>query len=305
MFASFNARALGLDLPAHETIDLAAEAGFPGVDLVVRNIVERGEDPGELRKRLDDRGLCGGAWPLVVHWRGDRERFDRELELLPRLAETAAILGLYRTGTWVLPEAIGRSETVADPTAQRDAVVRWHRERLGPIARILGEHGTRLGLEAIGVESFRTGRGPRFVTRTAELDVLIGEPWDEAPTPGIILDAFHLYAAAEAAGPILARGSDRVVWVHVADLPGPGPWDRGAIRDPERGLPGEHGAVPNPEVLRLLAHHGYDGPVTAEPLGACRSLAGQPPIEAARRVAAAIRRVWPAGIGGAPGVMRS
>jgi sugar phosphate isomerase/epimerase len=304
VFASFNARALSIDLSAPETIDLAASAGFAGVDLVVRDVVERGLDPAELRRRLDDQGLRGGAWPLVINWRSDPERYRRDLELLPRLAEAAAVLGLTRTGTWVLPETPDRPATEAARVAHMDAVARWHRDRLGPIIRVLDAHGTRLGLEAIGVPSFRTGHGVPFVTRLADLDAVLGADWGDDPTPGIILDSFHLYAADEDPATVLAWGIDRVVWVHLADLPGPGLLDRSAIQDHERGLPGDVGAVANRELLQMLADRGYDGPVTAEPLAACPALAGRSAAEAAHRVAVSLRRVWPTGIPGAPGTDR-
>ena len=53
---------------------------------------------------MDDLGLRGGAWPLPVDWRGPDDRFRNDLRELPRYAQAAALLGLYRTGTWVLPE---------------------------------------------------------------------------------------------------------------------------------------------------------------------------------------------------------
>jgi len=88
---------------------------------------------------------------------------------------------------------------------------------------------------------------------------------------------------------------DRVVWVHVADLPATAPpdLDRGAIRDHERGLPGENGAIDARRLLRRLAEEGYDGPVTAEPMAGCRSLAGLSAGLTVRHVAAALRSVWP------------
>src|SRR4051812_29860497 len=104
MFASFNARAVGLKLSAAATLDLAAGAGFAGVDLLVRDLLEAGDDPRVLRARMDDLGLRGGAFPMPVHWCGDAATFARDLARLPRLAEAAAILGLSRTATWVLPE---------------------------------------------------------------------------------------------------------------------------------------------------------------------------------------------------------
>ena len=42
MYACWNARAVGLAMPAEDAIDLAAEAGFAGVDLLVRDGAARG-----------------------------------------------------------------------------------------------------------------------------------------------------------------------------------------------------------------------------------------------------------------------
>jgi sugar phosphate isomerase/epimerase len=174
MYASFNARAVGLTLSAEATIDLAAAAGFGGVDLLIRDLADAGDDPGALARRRDDLGLRGGAWPLPVVWRGDAARFARDLERLPRLAETAAVLGLSRSGTWVLPETPERPETEAGRATHVAATVAIHLERLSAIARTLAEFGHRLGLEVIGVASARTGRGMPFVPCLADLDRVLG-----------------------------------------------------------------------------------------------------------------------------------
>ena len=50
MYPSWNARAVGLYLSAEETITIAAEAGFSGVDLLVRDVIESVVDPAELHK---------------------------------------------------------------------------------------------------------------------------------------------------------------------------------------------------------------------------------------------------------------
>lgn len=290
MFSSFNARALGLDLTADRAVELAAGAGFGGVDLMVRDLVAAGVDPGRLRARMDGLGLRGGAFPLPVDWRGGEAEFERDLARLPDLAAAAAVLGVLRTGTWVLPETPGRP---GDPE-MRAATVSLHIERLGRIARALAPHGVRLGLEVIGVASSRPGRGEPFVCRMADLDPVLGGIWCEAPNLGVLVDAFHLYAAGESVEAGLAWGVNRIVWVHIADLPPSATGDRAAIRDPDRGLPGEHGAVESRRLLERLAEEGYDGPVTAEPLAGCRSLAGLSPELVARRVAGAVRSIWPA-----------
>src|SRR5690606_37036581 len=109
------------------------------------------------------------------------------------------------------------------------ATAAFHLDRLGAIARILNAHGVRLGLEVIGVESFRAGRGVPFVTRLSDLDRSLGSIWQESNV-GILVDGFHLFAAGESMEVALAWGVDRVVWVHVADLPATSPPHRGTIQ---------------------------------------------------------------------------
>ncbi len=154
-------------------------------------------------------------------------------------------------------------------------------------------HGIRLGLEVIGVETFRAGLGEPFVARMGDLDRELGAIWAEAPNLGILLDVFHLHAAGEPIDVGLAWGIGKVCWVHVADLPPCGPVDRSRIVDADRGLPGENGAVDVRSFLSRLASEGYEGPVTAEPLSNCLSLAGLSPRAVADRVKRSLDSAWP------------
>ncbi len=315
MFTSFNARAVGLRLSASQTIDLAAWAGFEGVDLLVRDLVDAGEDPRRLRARMDRLGLRGGAWPLPVDWRtAPIEHLERQLAELPRYAEAAAILGLHRTGTWLRPEipCPGFPEGLdpRDPFAvsqfhdeQRNAWLDHDLRILERIAAILASHGSRLGLEAIGVESARSGRGIPLVQgltsvwlrRMVErLNASLPNPRSSTnPVVGVLLDAFHLFAAGESVEDGLSWGVENVVWVHLADVPGSFQGDRSSILDHERGLPGEAGVVESATILQRLATEGYSGPVTAEPLGNCATLANLGPEPTARLVAESLQRLWP------------
>jgi sugar phosphate isomerase/epimerase len=287
MFSSFNTRAVGLTgLSAEETVELAAEAGFEGVDLLVRDLVRSGSEPRAIRARMDDLGLRGGAFPCPIDWRGDEASFRLDLEGLGPLLDAASVLGLSTTGTWVLPEFPALM-------TDRAEVAALHVRRLGTLARLLETHGIRLGLEVIGVESFRTGQRQPFVARLGDLDNELGAIWAEAPNLGILLDAFHLHAASEPIEAGLVWGISRVCWVHVADLPPDGPVERSKIIDANRGLPGQHGAVDVGGFLARLAREGYEGPVTAEPMANCRALAGLSPRAVADRVKHSLDQVWP------------
>ncbi|MGC8638877.1 MAG: sugar phosphate isomerase/epimerase family protein [Isosphaeraceae bacterium] len=290
MYPSWNARAVGLVLDARETVEIAAQAGFAGVDLLVRDLVRSAALPHELRARMDDLGLRGGAWPLPVDWRGPEARFAEDLRNLPRYARAAAVLGLFRTGTWVLPEA---SPELAESAQEADAIertARFHLDRLGRIAAILADHGSRLGLEILGPASARAGRTAPFVRRYGDLEQRLGRLRKAHANVGVLADAFHLFAAGENNEASLVWGADAVVWVHLADA---AHGDRASLRDHERTLPGATGWGDCRGLLALLHEQGYAGPVTAEPLAHRESLQGMSALDAARQTRAALRSIWP------------
>ena len=286
-------RMLGLDASPAEAIDLAARHGFEGVELLVRDIVEREWSPDALAAMLRDRGLVGGSWPLPVDWRGDVERFRIDLASLPRLADTAARIGLDRTGTWIMPEVI--EPAVLGSDRPFEAALALLVERLDAIAAILNDHGHRLGLEAIGVASARSGSGVPFLDRLAALDPLLGELRARGRDVGIVADAYHLAAAGEPTGEVLRWGADAIVAVHLADAPAGAPTDRRAWRDSDRALPGRGGRVPCARLLRSLAGAGYAGPVFAEPvIGAePRRLDAREMGLVVQRTTAALDETWP------------
>ena len=187
-------------------------------------------------------------------------------------ARAAATLGLQRTGTWVLPQdGFDDSSPASANDDLLERTVRLHVERLGKIAKILADHGSRLGLEVMGPASARPGPGATFVHQYRQLAEQLGELRAEHPNVGVLVDAFHLFAAGEGIEAGFVWGVDSVVWVHVADSANP---DRLTLLDHERALPGETGLADCRGLLKRLAEEGYDGPVTVEPLKHCRSLQG-------------------------------
>ena len=293
MYQSFSARAVGLpNLPAETTIEIAAAAGFDAVDLMIRDLVRSGTDLSKIRDRMKEFGLRAGAFPMTMDWRGDEASFRRDLAELPQIARAAAGLGLTRTGTWVMPETPTMPPSGTDSATFRAEIAAFHGDRLGAIAKVLADHGIRLGLEVIGVSTFRRGVGVPFITRIDELDPTLKVLRDQ-PNIGLLVDVFHLHAAGEPFTAALAWGADRLVWAHVADLPPGFNSGREAIIDAERGLPDARGSLDCRAFLAMLDNAGFDGPVTAEPLGRCARLVGEKPIEVAHRVKRALDGCWP------------
>lgn len=294
VYSSWSARAVGLNLSAEATIEIAAEAGFAGVDFMVRDLVEAGADVDGLRGRMDDLNLLGGAWVLPMNWKNDLEAFEQGLKQLPTYAATAQKLGLSRTGTWVRFESEPVDDVSRLSEADRARLVEeataWQIDRLGRIARILDDHGSRLGLEIIGSQVAPTGRGVRLVGTYAELRRCFGKLKAENANVGVLVDAFHIFAANERVNDVLQEGAESVVWVHLA---GPANLDRLSLRDEERTLPGQSGAGICHTLLAALAKAKYQGPVTTEPLGRCQELDGLAPLAIAIKTLESLRRVWP------------
>jgi sugar phosphate isomerase/epimerase len=239
---------------------------------------------------MDDLGLRGGAWTLPVYWRNEADRYREDLRSLPRFARAAARLGLQRTGTWVLPELKPDFFHAEDPDEAFRRTREQHVDRLGSIARILADHGIALGLEVMGSIKARTGSRVPFVERYADLDRLLGELRARHANIGILADSFHLFAAGENVEAGLVWGAGAVTSVHVAD---PAHANREGLADHERELPGSTGVANCRGLLRILSVAEYRGPVTAEPLGECRSLRGLDALTIARRTRAALQSVWP------------
>lgn len=294
MYACWNPRAVGLSMTAEDAIDLAAEADFEGVDLLVRDVVESGSDIGALRRRMDDLGLRGGGWTLPMNWKNDEDTFKADLRRLPKYAEAAQRLGLLRTGTWVRFE----SEPVTSVVLESGELRRreglyctvWQSFRLGRMANVLAAHGSRLGLEIIGSQSERTGLGVPLISTYGKLMDHFGGLRDTHANIGVLADAYHLYASGESVDAALAWGAGAVTWAHVADPAVP---DRSTMRDVDRLLPGESAVGLSRALLAALAAGGYDGPVTAEPLAQCRSFGSADPRTRARMTREALRHAWP------------
>jgi sugar phosphate isomerase/epimerase len=234
--------------------------------------------------------LRGGAWPLPVSWRGEEVQFEADLKRLPSLARAAATLGLFRTGTWVMPQTIAAAEPDSDRNELRLATCALHLERLGKIAGILADWGCRLGLEIMGPATARTGPGIPFVSRYAELKHWFYGLRAQHTNVGVLVDSFHLFAAQETVDAGFVWGSEAVVWVHLADS---AQVDATSVLDQERELPGMTGWGDSKGLLKHLSERSYDGPVSVEPLNQCRSISGLPPLEVARQVMVALKRIWP------------
>ncbi len=254
MFMNLSPGAVGVNAGGLEnSISVAARAGFGGVEISIHQAADLIDAKGieTVKGMFAGAKIVPGGWGLPNGWRQSEKDWKSDLEALPRLAKAAAALDCRRAATWILP--FSNELTFAENR-------KFHVERFKPIARILDEHGCRVGLEFIGPKTSRTGKAHEFIYRMEDM-LQMGR--EIGPNVGLLLDAWHWYTSHSTIAALKALKADDVVYVHVNDAPAGIPVNEQI--DSVRAMPGETGVIDIGGFLRALKEIGYTGPVTAEP----------------------------------------
>jgi sugar phosphate isomerase/epimerase len=244
---------IGVKADQRQAIELAARHGFESVAASPAELARLGEtELGALQQSLEGHGLQWGSSGLPVDFRNDEATFRANLARLPELAAGLQRAGVTRMGTWIMP---GHDDLTYAENFKR------HARRLRQCARILADHGLRLGLEYVGTPSLRESKRYPFVhnmRQTAELHAEIG-----TDNMGFVLDSWHWYTAGETAADIRGLKAEQIVGCDLNDAP-----EGLSIAeqvDSRRELPAATGVIDTKAFLQALVDVGYDGPVRAEP----------------------------------------
>lgn len=283
MFKTLNAGAIGIrNLSLEDTIQLAKETGFSGIDFDIKAATQLAQDNGidYVKKLFSDHGIQPGAWGPPVDWRGDTDTWQSDLKSLPQHAETAAELGALRAATWIMPSSADRAF---------DENYEFHSQRLGGIAEVLKPYHIRFGLEFIGPQTLRPSDKHEFVYTMEDMlglckDIGTGNM-------GLLLDAWHLYTSGGDLPDMDKLSNHDIVTVHVNDAPEG--LTMAEYDDHDRRLPMETGVLPLAGFMKKLIAIGYDGPITPEPFSK-RVNAIEDPTEAAELTASYMAKLWDA-----------
>ena len=283
MFKSHSWRGLGMTAPDLEIwAQVASEVGFDAIDLPLRDLLEQGSPPEFVRNTLDSHGLSCGASPFPYGWRESHAEFLCTIEKLDPFLEYAQKIGVKRLYTRV-EESVPIGQT-------RDEALVWHRERLDQVAEMVGKYNLRLGLETVGVISFRNGKEP-LMANLKTLRHELADVMDRHVSLGLLVDAFHLHASNESLEDAVGPLHDRIFGVHIADLPVF--VERENIIDDQRALPATSNTVPVTEILRGLASMNCMAPVMIETVKCPKNLQGLQLREALELVMESFKKVWP------------
>jgi sugar phosphate isomerase/epimerase len=270
--------AVGVAASSREAIELAHRFGFEAVEPSAGYLGSlSGDALSRLRAEMKADRLVWGAEGLPVEFRGTEAAFQDSMRGFPDFARQLQRAGVTRVATWLNP---------CHDSLDYAANLRQHARRLREAAKVLSDHGVRLGLEYVGPKtSWTAGRFP-FVHSMAGMKQLIAEIG--STNVGFLLDSWHWYTAHETEADLLTLRGAEVVCCHLNDAPKGIPVDQQL--DNHRDLPAATGVIDLRAFLGALVKIGYDGPVLAEPFRP--ELAALPRDQALAAVAASMKKAF-------------
>lgn len=263
------------DDPEH-AIDRATRFGFEAIEPSPSYIAKLSDAQlQDYLGKMREAKLAWGCAGLPVQFRGDDAAFERDVKALPDRAKALQRAGATRMGTWLSPTS---------PSLTYLANFRQHVKRMREVARVLNDHGVRLGMEYVAPKTSWTARRYPFIHTMAEMKDLLAEI--NRPNVGFVLDTWHWYTAQESTDDLLTLRGHDVIQCHLNDAPAGIPVDQQV--DNRRGLPCSTGVIDMKGFLTAMLRIGYDGPLVCEPF--MPELRNKPADEALGIVAAAMKK---------------
>lgn len=235
---------MGFKLPLDKEVELAAKAGYDGIEPWTRNIgryVEDGNSLKDLAKRASDLGLTVESAIGFPRWAVDDEKVRAEgMEAMRREMDMVAQLGGRRIAA--PPAGINR-------TAGID--LRKVAERYRAVLELGRKMGVVPQLEIWGsAQTLGTVAEAAFVAVAAD-----------HPDACLLLDAFHMYRGGSGFNCLKLLSGAAMHLFHINDYPADPP--RESISDGHRVYPGD-GVAPLWSIIRDLHAGGFRGAFSLE-----------------------------------------
>ncbi len=282
MFKNLNLGALGHSVPFDQTVSLAKQYGFAGVDpdLGYLGAMAKSQSVQAAKDWFASTGLKIGGIGVAAKWRESDSDADFEASLahLKNDAALAQALGCTRSTTWVMPGS-----------NKLNFYEHWNLivPRLTKVANILARHGLALGFEFVGPATTRANFKHDFVHTMDAMRAFCAVVGKDNGNVGLLLDCFHLYTSKGLNSDIHFLDAKEVVYVHVNDAK-VGRTDEQQL-DQEREMVAATGIIDIKGFMTELRKIGYDGPVTVEPFS--KSVREMTPEAAAKLTSESLDRV--------------
>jgi sugar phosphate isomerase/epimerase len=229
------------NLPLEEEIDIAAKAGYKGIEPWARNVqqfIERGGKLADVRKRINDHGLTVEGLVTFFQWAVEDEN-----------RRTAGIEQMTKEMDWTLQ--LGATSVAATPSGITSNDFRILGERYRTILEIGDKMGARAVLEIWG----------RAQVLFSLADAIAVAAWSGHPKAAMLLDVYHMYRGGSPFEGLALLSGRSIGMFHVNDYPADPPRERS--EDRHRIYCGD-GVAPLPMIFKTLRDIGYEGSLSFE-----------------------------------------
>jgi len=234
----------GFNLPIEEEVDVAAKAGYQGIEPwhdKIRQFVERGGNLADLRKRIDDHGLLVEGIVTFFQWAVDNEN-----------RRAAGIEEMKRHMDWA--QQLGTTSVAATASGITDTRVTDFR-LLGDRYRTILEIGDQTGVYPC-LEIWGAVQSLNSVS-----DAIAIAAWSGHAKAGLLLDVYHMFRGGSPFEGLSLLNGKAIVMFHVNDYPADPPRER--LQDMHRIYCGD-GIAPWATIFKALRDVGYEGSLSFE-----------------------------------------
>jgi len=251
---SLNPGIIGVKANFAETLDYAIQYGYEAISPFTQEVLEKYSDfqLNEITAKMAAHGISYGSTNIPVEFRRDNLKFKEDFQGLRKYCQTMEKQGAMRMNTWIISS---HNELTYNEN------MRQHAYRLGECAKVMDDHGIKLGLEYLGMRTLLIMNRYPFISSMKEGKELIGEIGQN--NVGFVLDTFHWYCANESKEDLLSLKSEDIVVVDLNDARDG--FSRETQMDGKRELPMATGVINIRDFLQALIEIGYNGPVRTEP----------------------------------------
>jgi 2-keto-myo-inositol isomerase len=250
-------------IPLREQLKIAADAGYTGVELWLRDVdrfIEQGGDLAALRREISDLGLTVESAIAFGAWIVDDDKARAAgLDQCRRDMENLRALG----GRRLAAPPVGASDAKADKL-KLDAAAERYRKLL------------EIGRQRDVVPQVELWGFSKNLSTLAEVLYVAAAAND--PDACVLLDVYHMYKGGSDFANIGLVPGNRMHCLHMNDYPAEPP--RQTIKDEHRVYPGD-GIAPLAMILSTLFQGGFRGVLSLELFN--RDYWKQPPAEVAQR----------------------
>jgi len=235
---------LGKKLPIVEEVQIAAQAGYQGIEPWVREIqqyVDQGGSLADLKKRIADRGLTvEGAIGFPSWCVDDEAKRIKGMEQFKREMDLVAQIGGLR---------------IAAPPAGANKTPGMDLRKIAERYRDVLELGKQQGL----VAHLEIWGGSQTLSRISEAAYVAIESGHTDAS--LLLDCFHIYKSGCGFTGIRMLNGAALHVFHINDYPADPPREKAT--DADRVFPGD-GVAPLASILRDLRSIGFRGALSLE-----------------------------------------